>query len=91
MVNGHALLIVCDAGIPASFQLQHPGHHGHAGSNADTPCPFAMSAAVAPLPVLPDFSVPRFTPDLLLPAAGRAIVSDVPLRHTAPRGPPALV
>jgi len=86
-VQGHAQLVVCDGHMADSHQ---PGHHGNSGSNADSPCPFALSGGAAPLPAHFDLALAHAAPDLLVPFIERPVVSETPLRHTAPRGPPAL-
>ena len=66
------------------------GHSGQPSSaHSDVLCPFAAAAAPAPLPE-------KFGVSLALAAAGpgaplsiRSHSSEVPLRHTAPRGPPS--
>lgn len=86
-VHGQAQLVVCDGHMAGSG---HAGHHGNSGSNADSPCPFALSGGAAPLPAHFDLALAHVAPDLLVPFIERPIVSETPFRHTAPRGPPAL-
>jgi hypothetical protein len=86
-VHGQAQLVVCDGHM---VDFGHAGHHGNSGSNADSPCPFALSGGAAPLPAHFDMALAHVAPDLLVPFIERPVVSGAPLRHTAPRGPPAL-
>ena len=86
-VQGQAQLVVCDGHMVG---FGHAGHHGNSGSNADSPCPFALSGGAAPLPAHFDMALAHIAPDLLVPFIERPVVSETPLRHAAPRGPPAL-
>jgi hypothetical protein len=84
-VHGQAQLVVCNGHMAGS---SHAGHHGNSGSNADSPCPFALSGGAAPLPAHFDLGLEHVAPDLLVPFIEWRIDSEPPLRHAAPRGPP---
>jgi hypothetical protein len=86
-VHGAPQLVVCNGHMPGST---HSGHHGNSGSSADAPCPFALSGGAAPLSTHFDLALTHEAPDLLVPFVDRPVVSETPLRHTAPRGPPTL-
>src|SRR4029077_107778 len=92
-LEGHFAVVLCDAAAHGaahhSSSHEHPGHHSH--TQIDPTCPYAQSAAPAPLPVLPGLG-----PQLIVPA--RAVPVQVaqthaqsgPSRHQTPRGPPHL-
>lgn len=89
---GSLALVFCDPGVMAG--VAHAGHHHHedsaGGAAAAGECPFAQSSAPAlpslpateaGAPVLADAPAPWHAPDFPL---------EVPPRHAAARGPPAL-
>jgi hypothetical protein len=89
---GSLALVFCDPGVMAG--VAHAGHHHHddgaGGAAPSGECPFAQSAAPA-LPALP--ATESGAPVLAAaPAPWHAPDSplDVPPRHAAARGPPAL-
>jgi hypothetical protein len=86
-VHGQAQLVVCDGHMAGSG---HPGHPAKSGSNAESPCPFAMSAGAAPLAAHVALPPVQPAPDLLAPFIGQPALSETPFRHSAPRGPPTL-
>lgn len=86
-VHGGPQLVLCSGHMPGSA---HPGHHGGSGSGADAPCPFALGGGAAPLPSHLHSALASVAPDLLVPLVEQPVVSETPLRHTAPRGPPTL-
>jgi hypothetical protein len=86
-VHGQAQLVVCDGHMSGAA---HAGQYGKSGSNAESSCPFALGGGAAPLPAHFDLALAHGAPDLLVPFGERPVVSETPLRHTAPRGPPTL-
>jgi hypothetical protein len=86
-VHGHSQLIVCSGMAPGSANHIH---HGNSGPGSATPCSFALGGGPAPLPA--DFAVVAVTVATLLTVSflERAVPSEAPPRHTAPRGPPTL-
>jgi len=87
-VHGQAQLVVCDGRMAGTSPA---GHHGDSDSNADSPCPFALSGGAALLPAQLEPGLALVAPILPLgPSIDRPIAAEPPLRHTAPRGPPTL-
>ena len=104
-VDGHARLVMCPAGLAHAGSMHHSvgmpaiaGMELSAGLNhaahaqlAAYQCPFALAGgagllARAPVLILPYFLTLQRTAVPVVPSAPIA----PPLRHLAPRGPPAL-
>ena len=88
VVHGKAQLMICHGGAHSAV---HHGDRGHAGSHANTPCPFAISGGPAPLPATIDFSLVHNAPELATVSPEPAALPEAPARYAAPRGPPSLV
>lgn len=85
-VLGHAgvELVFCDTA--ATHQ-----HHAHQPARVDASCPFAQSAAPAPLPALPALTADLATHSFESPAtAAQTALVFGPRRQQSPRGPPQL-
>ena len=97
VAGGHVRLELCPAVAPvhpmSTVQMAGMTHHGgiHAGAAASS-CAFALAGATALLSPAPDLAQPYYV--YLQPVRSAVIFSlpvEPPLRHQAPRGPPALV
>lgn len=86
-VHGDPQLVVCTGHMGGAG---HDGHAGGKGATHDSPCPFALGAGAAPLPALHAVAATHVAPTLLVLRAAQPVGSETPLRHTAPRGPPAV-
>ena len=83
-IDGHAQLVMCPAGA-------HHAHHAAHAAIAAQQCPFALASGAALAVQAQAPAEPYFT--TLQSAHADAVVSvplAPPLRHRAPRGPPAL-
>ena len=96
-VDGRLAFVVCDAKMPAGVHQHHHAHPGHdnaahhEGAHSDPTCPYAQSAAPAPLPTLPVLAGGAGC-DLLVPPAAvtQTFLAFGPTRQQSPRGPPLL-
>jgi hypothetical protein len=91
-IEGRLAIVLCDAAATGAHHHHHAGDHpnrGHDHTHPDPTCPFAQSAAPAPLPALPVLaSRPLAT---LLRAATDLPQTNAPFgpdRQQSPRGPP---
>lgn len=85
-VPGHAglELVFCDTAATHQHHAQHP-------ASLDPSCPFAQSAAPAPLPALPALAADNATHRFDSPAtAAQTALVFGPRRQQSPRGPPQL-
>jgi hypothetical protein len=97
VTGGHAQLELCPAIAPTHPMSTLPmaGMHHHVGghaASAGSSCAFALAGAAAMVSPAPVLSQPFYV--YLQPVRSAAIVSlpaEPPLRHLAPRGPPAPV
>ena len=68
-IDGHVAVVLCDAA--AHGGAQHSGGHGNLGHHShtqiDSTCPYAQSAAPAPLPELPVLGLQPIAPARGLP------------------------
>jgi hypothetical protein len=93
-VDGHAQIVICPAGLHEASHAHHAGAAaGHAAGSAHAAdqCPFALAGGPGFIGAAPDLAQPYFV--LLQPPPTVALASVAvppPLRHHAPRGPPAL-
>jgi hypothetical protein len=100
-VEGHAQLVVCPAGLHRAAHLHHiPAamhevaamDHGTGVTHGAGQCPYALAggpglAGAAPESLRPYFVLLQSEPTV----APASVPAAPPLRHQAPRGPPALV
>jgi hypothetical protein len=84
--DGFMRLVMCSAG----WQLPGAGHGPDSPSTSDhSPCPFAGNGN-APIPVAPLQWIPADTMLALVAPTFVTLPGNIaPLRHAAPRGPPA--
>jgi hypothetical protein len=93
-VDGHAQIVMCPAGLHQAGHAHHAGAAaGHAAGSAHAAdqCPFALAGGPGLTGAASDLSDPHFF--LLQPprtVAFASVAISPPLRHHAPRGPPAL-
>jgi hypothetical protein len=86
-VDGQPAIVLCDTDAPGA--RHHVGHH-HAGhAHADPTCPYAQSAAPAPLPALPALTAaPGAAADALPTLSAQVHARFGPSRQQSPRAPP---
>jgi hypothetical protein len=98
-LDGRVAFVLCGAEMSAGAQPHehhhhHPGdgaaaHHG--GAHGDPTCPYAQSAAPAPLPALPVLAGGAIAdPTVPARAVTRSLQACGPIRQQTPRGPPSL-
>jgi hypothetical protein len=87
--DGAMRLVVCD-GTMHHHPAPDGGHPGRQPTH-ESPCPFAASAGPGLLPLLPMLSFAAATSAETRSIPEFSLPSEIPPRHRAPRGPPAIV
>ncbi len=87
--DGAMRLVVCDG----TMHHHPPSDGGHPGTppTHDSPCPFAASGGPGLLYSMPDLSFTAATFATAVSIPESSLPSEPPPRHSAPRGPPAIV